>query len=287
MVFIFSIVFLFFSCGKEEAKLIIYEDSTASVEQSDSPEPEMDQGKPLIVITRDDVLNIVVRQDGAPGMYLGDDGELYGFYVDLERMVMNEMGQRYEFIPYSDMGPIVQGIKSGIYHDALSVPDLPDYRSLVNLSLPFEILHYITFVQMNNTDITGNTRDELLLSLHGKKVGVQTQGHIYQSLRDIREIELVEYPTTTQAMADLDKGLLDAVPDVERIGIYYAAQNNWNIKAVGEPIISQKISTGFSQMLDLSLLERYNYALATILKDGRYEALYTSYFGELKERDRP
>jgi ABC-type amino acid transport substrate-binding protein len=220
-------------------------------------------------------------------MYLGDDEELHGFYVDLEKMVMEEMGQTYRMTPYSDVGPITVGLKSGIYQIALAAPDVIDYRSFLNLSIPYEVLHYVTFVQSGNSDIKGSTREELIKSLYGKKVGVQTQGHIYQVFREIRKIEMVEYPTTTQALEDLDKGLLDAVPDVKRIGLYYAAKNGWNIEPRGEAIINHKITTAFSQRLDTSLLDRYNKALQTIISDGRLESLYVSSFGEMNEEDKP
>ena len=245
------------------------------------------ENKPLIVVEPTDTIQIFVRGDGAPGMYLGKDGQVHGFYVDLEKMVMKEMGQSYNFVLYSDVGPVAQALKSGTHHSALAAPDLPDYRSFLNLSIPYEILNYVTFVQKNNNNIIGTTKDELIKSLHGKRVGVQTRGHIFQALRDIKEIELLEYPTTTKALEDLDKGLLDAVPDVKRIGIYYAKQNGWDIVPVGKPIISHKLTTAFSQRFEESLLNRYNKALKTLISDGRFDALYKTYFGPMDEEDRP
>ena len=282
------LLLLLLGCQKKIPELIL-----TSSESQKTPEPIMeavredDQKKPLLVIGPEDVLKIIVRQDGAPGMYLGEDGKVHGFYVDLERLVMEEMGQKYEFIAYDDIGSVLLGIKTGIYHSAIAVPDLPDYHSILNLSMTYEKLNFVTFVQQDNMDIHGNTREEIIKSLHGKRVGVQIQGHIYQTLIDIREIELLEYPTTTVALEELDKGLLDAVPDVKRTGRFYADKKGWKIKAVGDSIDSHEITTGFSKILDPSVLDRYNIALARILTDGRYESLYMSYFGELKDSDRP
>jgi ABC-type amino acid transport substrate-binding protein len=245
------------------------------------------ENKPLIVVAATDTIQILVREDGAPGMYLGKDGQVHGFYVDLEKMVMKEMGQSYNFVPYNDVGPATHALKSGTHHIALAAPDLPGYRSFLNLSTPYEILNYVTFVQKKNSDITGTTKEELIKSLHGKRVGVQTRGHIFQVLRNIKEIKLIEYPTTTKALEDLDKGFLDAVPDVKRIGIYYAKQNGWDIVPVGKPIISHKLTTAFSQRFDVSLLNRYNKALKTLISDGRFDALYKTYFGPMDKEDRP
>lgn len=284
----FLIAFLSVSCKKKE-ELIIEEPSSQDREAVKTTEEaaEDEERKPLINLTTEDTAQILVRADGAPGMYLGSDGEVHGFYVDLEKMIMNEMGQKHLFVPYSDVGPAVQAFKSGVHHVALSVPDLPDYRGFMELSIHYEILNYVTFVQNNNMDIKGETKEEIIKSLHGKKVGVQTQGHIYQILREIKEIEIVEYPTTTKAMEALNQGLLDAVPDVKRIGDYYSKLNNWEIKPVGKAIISHKISTGFSQAIDPSFVDRYNVALEKIISDGRLETLWSSYFGPMTKDDKP
>jgi len=282
------LILLLCACDNQEVELVFQKKQPQiSTESNKESISGVEASKPLITLTATDTVEILVRQDGAPGMYLGSDGILRGFYVDLERMVMEEMGQVYHFVPYSDVGPLLHGLKTGVYHIALAAPDLPDYRSFLNLSIPYEVLHFVTFVQKGNSFISGSTREALLTSLHGKKVGVQTQGHIYQVLREIREIELVEYPTTTKALEDLNKGLLDAVPDVKRIGIYYSSLHNWDIVPAGEPIISQEITTAFSQMLEESLIERYNKALKTLLADGRFDTLYESYFGPMADEDRP
>ena len=275
-------------CSKKTAEItIIQESEKKTVESADDIVSQEDQNRPLLEIEPGDTAFILVREDGAPGMYLGSDGELHGFYVDLEKMIMNRMGQTYEFVHYDDISLVIQGIKSGLYHIALAVPDLPDYRSFLNLSIPFEILHYVTFVNKENMDIKGGSRDELLQSLYGKKVGVQTRGHIYQVLRDIKEIELIEYPTTTQALADLAAGALDAVPDVKRIGVYYADKNDWSIEPRGEAIISHNLATAFSKRLDEGLMNRYNSALQSLIREGRVEVLYKSYFGTMNEDSKP
>ena len=279
-------IILFLGCEKDE--IVVDEKSPQIAVNNETDDTITDEEtKPLIIVSATDVLQIFVREDGAPGMYLGDDGKVHGFYVDLEKMVMKEMGQLYNFVPYSDVGPVVQAMKSGTHHIALAAPDLADYRSMCNLSIPYEVLNYVTFIQKGNIDISGSTKEELIKSLHGKKVGVQTRGHIYQALREFKEIELIEYPTTTKALEDLNKGLLDAVPDVKRIGIYYAKQNNWDIVSVGQPIISHKLTTAISQRFEASLIDRYNQALKALISDGRFDKLYESYFGPMSEEDRP
>ena len=279
-------IMILWGCGKDE--VVIDEDNQKITASKETQNSRIDkERKPLIAVSVADTLKIFVREDGAPGMYLGKDGQVHGFYVDLEKKVMEEMGQSYIFVPYSDVGPVAQELKSGTHHIALAAPDLPEYRSFLNLSVPYEVLNYVIFIQKNNKKIAGSTREELIKTLHGKRVGVQTRGHIFQLLRDIKEIELIEYPTTTKALEDLNKGLLDAVPDVKRIGIYYANLNNWDIVPVGNPIISNKLTTAFSKRFETSLLDRYNTALNALISDGRFDALYENYFGPMDVEDRP
>ncbi len=109
-------VFLVLSCQKKEGLVIDKKEvpvidkndtQTVKVKQTDDIiENEYEESKPLVIVTKDDTLIIMVRSDGAPGMFVGDDGKLYGFYVDLERMVMKEMGQAYRLVPYKDVGPV-------------------------------------------------------------------------------------------------------------------------------------------------------------------------------------
>ncbi len=279
-------IMILWGCGQDE--VVIDEDNQKRTASNETLSNKIDkERKPLITLSATDTIKIFVREDGAPGMYLGKDGQVHGFYVELEKMIMEGMGQSYVFVSYHDIGPVAQELKSGTHHIALAAPDLPEYRSFLNLSIPYEVLNYVIFVQKNNTEIAGSTREELIKSLHGKRVGVQARGHIFQLLRDIKEIELIEYPTTTKALGDLNNGLLDAVPDVKRIGIYYANLNNWDIRPLGNPIISNKLTTAFSKRIETSLLDRYNKALKALISDGRFDALYESYFGPMDVEDRP
>lgn len=280
-----SILSIFISCSKKDELIVdsMTETENQKVMQSD----DNVENKPQIIVDKNDIVRIMVRGDGAPGMFLGDDGEVHGFYVELEKMIMKEMGQKYIFEAYTDVGPVVQALKTGTAHIALSVPDLPDYRSIVYLSIPYEILNYVTFIKDENIDIKGATKDEIIKSLSGKRVGVQTQGHIWQILREYKDIELIDYPTTTKAMEALNMGYVDAVPENRETGNYYLERNSWNVKHIGETILSYTITTGISRRFDPSFLERYNMALQFLIDSGEVEALWESYYGPMGEEDKP
>jgi hypothetical protein len=56
---------------------------------------------------------------------------------------------------------------------------------------------------------------------------------------------------------------------------------------VGIPIISHKLTTGFSKRFETSLPDRYNKGLKAPISDGRFEPLYERCFGPMSHEDRP
>lgn len=236
--------------------------------------------KPLTDIEQDDELLIMVRSDGAPGMFLNEQNELEGFYVDLEKVIMKEMNQNYRFVTYSDVGKAIQQLKIGEFHSALATPDVPDLRLLANISTPFEKLDFAIFLPENTKEMVPESRYDAIRFLYGKRVGVQTRGHIYQLLRDHPEIKLLEYPTTTIAMETLHKGEVDAVPEVNRIGTYYSKKNNWSSQAFGPSIFELNVATGFSKTLSQDIVYRYNTTLQKLIDSGLLEKMYNDYYGK-------
>lgn len=267
------------SCSEKTTELELVNKDKEVKSEKIATDLATEEVRPLTVINNNDVLKIWVRADGAPGMFVNENGKLEGFYVNLERRIMEEMDQSYEFVPYTDLGPLVQKIKSGEAHLAMATPDVPDYRTFLNMSNSFETLEFVTFIHSDSSLADTSSKESIIKSLFGKKVGVQTRGHIYQLLRKYKEIDIVEYPTTTSALKALNNKEVDAVPDVKRIGELYSKGNRWNITPVGEPLFTEKICTSFSQTLDTSIVDRYNKALSTIIDSGEFDEMYNSYYG--------
>lgn len=238
-----------------------------------------EERQPLIELTKDDELKIFVRADGAPGMFLNSQNEVEGFYVELEKAIMKEMDQKYRFIPYTNIEEVIHDIIMGNGHSALSVPDVPDYQLASNISTTYEVLKFVIFLPSESNEIVPDNKYDAIKFLYGKKVGVQAKAHIYQLLREHPEIELIQYPTTTVAMEALNNGEVDAVPEVPRIGRYYANERNWDVEPHGPSIFELNIGTCFSKRLSQSVVYRYNVALQKLIDNGYVEDLNNEYFG--------
>lgn len=274
-IIVLSLLILLIAC-KKKGELII--DETPEPENVISYDTVDFTEKPLISITKDDIVYILVRSDGYPGMYQGEDGKVHGIYVDLERMVMEKMGQKYQFKVYDDVASAAMELKTGVSHIALAVPDISDYRDFLNLSDPYETLNYTTFVKDPNLFEKNSHGYSPVRSYYGKKIGVQVTGFMYQSLRGHKNIELVQFPTTTKAMEALNNGFVDAVPENRETGSYYINRNDWGLKDVGINGFKLKISTGVSKIYDKSLINRYNSALNELLDDGSIDMLHKRYY---------
>lgn len=279
------ISFAVLACKKDE-ELVLEQEKEEVIEYERATESKDIERKPLITITKDDLLRVLVRADGAPGMWADEGGNVFGFYVDLEKMVFEEMDQKYVFVPYTDVGAAAQELKSGVSHVALAVPDLPDYRTFLNLTIQYETLNYLPFVHIEESDISGRISDEILYNLKGKKVGVQVTGFIFQSLREYKDLEVVEYSTTTKAMEGLHNREVDCVFENRETGNYYVKENDWDIKSVGPNMFNHRNTSGFSTALDVSIVDRYNKALKTLLENGKVDELHRKYYGEFAKEYR-
>lgn len=277
-VFTLIIITILTGCRDKHTELTIIE-KKSPIKKNYSSVNNNEKRKDLIHITKNDILKILVKADGGQGMHLDNTGKSVGFYVELEKKIMEEMDQKHEFVPYDNLASAVHKIKTGECHSALSTPDVTDYRTLVNLSIPYEELFYSIFINLDNNIEVPKTREAALRSLSGKRVGTQVTGSIYQVLREYREIEIVTYPTRTVALEALHNNEVDAVLAIERIAKFYKRTKGYRIKPVGEPVISFKMGTGFSKRLDKTIVDRYNRALEKLINQGYIEQLYKKYYG--------
>lgn len=279
---ILSIVLLLInlSCS-EEAKVTTEKIQDQTESETDTVQEEITEEKPLLRIGTGDELLLYVRADYEPYMFLNKDNELSGFYVDIEKAIMEEMNQKYKMIPWTDIGKVIQDVKVGVVHGVLGCPQTADMEKMFQLSDVISTLEAVTFVHNDNTDIGGNTKEEVIKSLYGKKVGIQARDAIFELLSPYKDITVIEYKTGTEALEKLANKEVDAKPEVREIAMYNAKMNNWPIKPVGVPIMSSILTTtGFYQGINPEFMKRYNSALKRIKDSGLYDQIYNNWFLE-------
>lgn len=267
----------FYGCKEKHTELTINNSQTTESEHITSKTKNTASRRELIEIKKEDTLKILIRSDFAPWSYISEDKKLVGYHAELIQSLMGRMGQKFKFIPYNDTGKVIQGFKTGEYHAAVVVSHSPDYLALANMSIIYDTLNYVTFIRTKDKKNYKDQSRDIIKQFSGKKIGAEARGNIYQSLRDYKNIKLVEYPTTTEALRALNRGDVDAVPAIKDVGNYYNKLNNWSLTNLNSVIFSYNISTGFSRALDKSIIERYNQALSEAIEEDFIEYLRIKY----------
>lgn len=267
-VLLLTIIILLFGCKNKKTELTIKENHIVSDNFNTKENLTERNSKELIKISSKDSLKILFRADFAPAMYLDKNGVPRGYYTELVKHLMKSMEQEYQLIPYWDAGKIIQGYKTGDYHMAIAISHVPDYLSLGNMSIAYDTLNYVIFVQIKDKLKYIEDKKSMIEQLSGKRVGVSARGNIYQTLRHNKNIKLVEYPTTTEALNALNRGEVDVVPALKDVGNYYIEENNWSLTSLKPVIFSFKASSAFSKKLDKSIVDSYNRALSEAMESG-------------------
>ena len=274
----FTIFFFFFGCFKKYS-ITIQSNKENEVNFSGS-DKNIDTNSELYkpkTISRNIVLIVYVRADSEPHQFIDESGKLKGFFPDIDTAVFKYMNQKYKFVVYDDIGRAVEELKTGLAHAACATPVTPDFSKMFNI-VPYMNTDFYTFVHKENTNIKGNTFNELLNSYRGKKIGVQTRGQIQNLLREYSGINIIEFETSTVALKNLSEKKIDATHDVKEVGLYYAKKNNWAVKVVGPAILNVEAGLGFSRAIDQEIVSRYRTALKEIKNNGTYRKIWNKWF---------
>ncbi|MFP4362229.1 MAG: substrate-binding periplasmic protein [Spirochaetia bacterium] len=273
------IVFIVLSIGACNRTSNIEVQEVASQEQdADSgSEAETEIETPEIRISPEDELTIYARSEYEPFIYLDENEEMTGFVIEVEEAILEEMGQNYRFIPYTDNQQALFDVKVGTVHAILACTRDPIF-DVYTLSDTYYSITAPLFVRNETENIGGDNLEQVIESLSGRTVGVQSRGAEVSFFRSYPEIEVREYPTGTVAMEALVNGEVDAKMEVLENGLFLAEQNNWDIKPVGVPIIQIETATGFYAGLDDSTVERYNQAMQIVVENGTFDAIYSRWF---------
>jgi len=245
-----------------------------------NPSQEVQQiEQPQITIHKSDELTMLIRPDYEPFMWVDGTGEAVGWIIDVEKAIMEEMGQNYRMIPYDDAETATRETREGVYHSLVAVPFTPDFEKYFYMAEPWINLGVYIFVHEDTRDIGGTTREKSIRSLYGKTVGIQGKGFSYNLLKDYEEIELVEYPLGSDALRKVADRTVDAKVEILQPALYQAKNEALPVKPAGVPLIDVSGTLGFSRGVDPEIVERYNRALKTIQDNGTFDRIYNQWFG--------
>ena len=208
-----------------------------------------------------------------PFEFVGDDGNLAGFDIDLMDAIAEEASFEFEFVNTRWDGIFV-ALASGEFDAVISAATITEERKqTVDFSDPYFNAGQMIFVRADTADISGPD------DLDGKSTGVQlgTTGDIW--LSEETGAEVVRYDENTLAFQALANGDVDAAVADGPTGIDIVQANpDMNLKALDGTYTDEEYGVAVRKDRQ-DVLEAINRGLAAVRASGQYDELYDKYFG--------
>lgn len=217
-----------------------------------------------------DKLVVGTNAEFAPFEFIGDNGEIMGFDVDLIAAILKDAGYEYEIISI-DFAALLPALASGQIDLAIAGMSIDEERQKsVLFSDPyFNASQKLVVVESSALQEAKELTKEM-------KLGVQlgTTGDTYAT--DNLPCEVVRYDKVLDAILDMKNGRLDAVMTDAAPSEYYV-QAVGGLKVLGEELSDEKYAIAV-KLDNTALIEKINAALAKLMEDGTYAAIHKQYF---------
>ncbi|MFH1373960.1 MAG: basic amino acid ABC transporter substrate-binding protein [bacterium] len=199
-----------------------------------------------------------------------------GFDVDLIKEISRLNDWQIEFV-ITPFDKIVDGLKAGDFDIIISAMTITQKRAaLVDFSDAYFTAGQSIAVPLEDSSISGAQ------DLTGKKVGVQLGTTGEMMAQDMEGLHVYSYDNIGQAFDDLAAGNLDVVlndfPTTKAL-----VQQLGTAKIVGEIMSEEQYGLAVRKG-DTEKLQKINQALKEIKDSGRFDSIYTRWFGSPPSR---
>lgn len=224
------------------------------------------------------VLRVATEPTFAPFEFQEEGSDkLSGFDMDLIRAIGAKMGYKVEI---ANMGfdALIPALNTGNIDVAIAGMSITDERKqAVGMSDPYYTSGLIVMVQKDNNDIKG------IEDLKGKRIAAQIGTTGAAKAHSVEGAVVTEFNTNTESAMELTNGGVDAVINDSPVIGYYLAQGGSEVaKTVGDVMEAEQYGIAVKKD-NTKLLEDINKALAELKKDGEYDKIYKTWFGEVKK----
>lgn len=229
-------------------------------------------------IQQDGKMTVGIMGTYAPYNYLNENKEYDGFDVDIAKELANRLGVEAEFVA-QDFSGLIPGLQKDKFDILVSQVTITEERQKqIDFTEPYITNQVKVIVKESNTDIQSKE------GFKGKKIGVGlgTNDETYlrtELMPEVGDFTINTYDDVITTLKDLDAGRIDAT-----INNVYALkpvieENGYAIKAVGEPIKSDKAAVAVKKG-NTELVDALNKALEEMKQDGTYEEIFMKWFEE-------
>ncbi|ATU95138.1 transporter substrate-binding domain-containing protein [Phyllobacterium zundukense] len=208
------------------------------------------------------------------------DGQLVGFDIDLGEALCAEMHRKCVWVR-QEWDALIPGLDTNKFDAILaSMLITPERKEKVSFTNPYYAAKAVFVAPKSNTVAKVTPAD-----LDGKTVGVETAtayGTYLQSKYGDK-VMVRDYPTVTEAFADLKAGRIEYVLN-DANSSYFAINRDGDdgaLKLIGEPLVDSMLGEGVGiavQKQNTELLKALNTALDQVVANGTYSIINKKYF---------
>lgn len=207
-----------------------------------------------------------------PFNYIGDDGEVTGFDIDIANAIGEKMGVVAKPIT-TDWDGIIGGL-TGKRFDMIigSMTITEERKKQVSFTDPY---YYdgAQFFSKKGSELKS------IEDLSEGKVGVVTGTTFHEYLSGLDNIgEIVQFQSEVDIFKAVEQGRLDGMVTSKVVGARAPIDYGVEIEPIGELLYSEDIAMAVRKE-DTELLEEMNKALKAIIADGTYEEISNKWFG--------
>lgn len=202
--------------------------------------------------------------------------EYVGFDIELAKAVGKQMGYQVEIqnMGFDGLIPALQTGSIDMIASAMSITD--ERAQKVNFSQPYYKSGLSIVVRKDNNSING------FKDLEGKKIAVQIGTTSAKEAQKIKNAQVREFNSNSEAYMELVNGGADAVVNDLPVNQYYLAQTGGkDAKLVGEVANAEEYGLAVAKN-NKELADKVNKALDELKKNGEYDKIYKKWFGDKK-----
>lgn len=223
------------------------------------------QSKPVLRVGTDATFPPFEYQDEKTGQFTGFD-------IDLIKAIADKLGMEVKITNLAFDG-LIPGLLAGNYDLVIAAMTITDERAqAVDFSEPYFNAGLVVMTTKSNTAIKS------IEDLKGKVVGVQlgTTGDLKASeMKGLKAVKRFNvYPDAVQALFN---GNIDAIVLDLPVAAEFVKQFN-QLKVVGQPFTNEYYGIAFRKG-NPELVKKVNQALAALKAEGKYDAIFSEWFG--------
>ena len=203
--------------------------------------------------------------------------EFTGFDMDLIRAIGKQAGYKVEIM---NMGfdALIPALNAGNIDATIAGMTITEERKgAVSFSEPYYTSGLVVMVNKDNNGIKS------INDLKGKRIACQIGTTGEMKSRTVEGATVVAFNTNTEAAMELkNKGVDAVINDSPVVGYYLAQGGNATAKTVGEVMEAEQYGIAVKKGND-KLVQDINKAMAELKKNGEFDKIYKTWFGEVKK----